>query len=193
MCIFPRLRRDTAGQERYQTITKQYYRRAQVIPLCERRHHFYVSNLRSFSNPFFVDSCSGHRLCLRHHERAVLPAHSEVGQWRGWSESISTLIPLSCTFCPSQWPNICTTAYWTVAAHLTPSGLERVTRWICLMFVFSAVCPWQGAKDLDRKQVWRRTHETGDKGPREQGLIEPNFVLLSSFCVEFNSLLYKNN
>lgn len=24
--------RDTAGQERYQTITKQYYRRAQVIP-----------------------------------------------------------------------------------------------------------------------------------------------------------------
>lgn len=24
------LRRDTAGQERYQTITKQYYRRAQV-------------------------------------------------------------------------------------------------------------------------------------------------------------------
>lgn len=26
------LRRDTAGQERYQTITKQYYRRAQVTP-----------------------------------------------------------------------------------------------------------------------------------------------------------------
>lgn len=26
--------RDTAGQERYQTITKQYYRRAQVISAC---------------------------------------------------------------------------------------------------------------------------------------------------------------
>lgn len=28
-CVY--VRRDTAGQERYQTITKQYYRRAQVI------------------------------------------------------------------------------------------------------------------------------------------------------------------
>lgn len=33
MCVmFLLLCRDTAGQERYQTITKQYYRRAQVIP-----------------------------------------------------------------------------------------------------------------------------------------------------------------
>lgn len=31
-------KRDTAGQERYQTITKQYYRRAQVIPPRKQSH-----------------------------------------------------------------------------------------------------------------------------------------------------------
>lgn len=120
--------RDTAGQERYQTITKQYYRRAQVIPVNTGITFMCQFSIRSLI--LFVNSCSGYRLCLRHHKRAVLSAHSEVGQWCGWSRSISTLISL-----PSHWLSICTTAYWTVDAHCTPSGLVWVTRWVCLLFV----------------------------------------------------------
>lgn len=78
----------------------------------------------------FVNSCSGYRLCLRHHKWAVLSAHSEVGQWCGWSRSISTLISLPRTCCPSQWPSICTTAYWTVACLLN-------TQWISVGDVMS--------------------------------------------------------
>lgn len=136
-----------------------------------------------------VDSCLGYRLCLWHHKRAVLSAHSEVGQWCGWSESITTLISLPCTCCPSRWPSICTMIYWTVDAHCTPNSLVWVTGWWSLSHVlsclfvlicFPAVCSRQGAEDLGRKQVWWGARETGDKGPREQGLIEPHFVLCQS-------------
>lgn len=71
--------RDTAGQERYQTITKQYYRRAQVI-----QHALSASWMVGlFSN---VPPCAGYHLCLWHHKPAVLSAPGQVGQWCGRSE-----------------------------------------------------------------------------------------------------------
>lgn len=44
-----------------------------------------------------VCSCAGHRICVWHHERAVLSEHSEVGQWRGWSKAIRAAILMQCT------------------------------------------------------------------------------------------------
>lgn len=38
---------------------------------------------------FFMRSCSGDLPGVRHHERAILPAHHEVGQRCRWGESVS--------------------------------------------------------------------------------------------------------
>lgn len=55
------------------------------------------SCIQSLIVRLFVDPCPGHHLCIRHHKQAVLSAPGQVGQWCGWSKTISTLISLPFT------------------------------------------------------------------------------------------------
>lgn len=161
---------------------RRWYRRSirAELPLCAT----VALVLQSLSLP-------GYHLCIRHHKRAVLSAHSQVGQWCGWSKAMTSLTSPSCTCCPSHWPSVCVAASWGVSAGCTCRGLPWVTRWWsplsptclpCLLPCCFAVCPGQGAEDLGGKQVWRGAQETGDQGARKQGLMEPYFVLCDLEC-----------
>lgn len=160
--------RDTAGQERYQTITKQYYRRAQVIPSVWTDQCSRVNGIHSLIAPFLVQGI------IFVYDITSKPSFQHLAKW---VSDVDEVRPLSfrsgARVVPHrgpvfEWPFKC-----IVFVCCSPGGLVWVASSWCCLSCFT-VCPRYGAEDLGRKQVWWWAKEAGDKGPRKQGLIEPH-------------------
>lgn len=183
LSVFCLLCRDTAGQERYQTITKQYYRRAQVIPsiwtVTGGKLPSWVTVALIIYISFFIFCGFLSRVSSSYMtsqaSRPFSTWQSGPAMWMKYGNKHSHFTPLHLLpFTVTQ------------CLYYLPSGLVWVTRWWSLISVLSvffcccfAVCPRHGAEDFSRKQVWWEAQEAGDKGPRKQGLIEPYFVFFS--------------
>ena len=82
---FARVCRDTAGQERFKTITTAYYRGAMVS---HRRRSFCLLRL-FFAHSHSVFTVAGHHSCVWHHRRKVLRKHPELDEEHQRGEAVS--------------------------------------------------------------------------------------------------------
>lgn len=109
LLLFYHLCRDTAGQERYQTITKQYYRRAQVIP-----RSIWTCFLYDFLQPSFFNLPSWFLVqgIIFVYDITSEPSFQHIVKWASDVDEVRTISTL---ICPSHWPSICSTSQCSAA------------------------------------------------------------------------------
>ncbi len=147
--------------------------------------------------PFFcVDSCPGHHLCIRRHKQAVLSAPGQVGQWCGWSKTISTLIPLPFTVTQYlYYPSVCCwcslhTQWLSVSDKMMKSLISVLSVLSFLLLFCSSPQTWC-------RGFWSETSLMRSSGGRCQRTKEARFDLnlilwlfIMFFCCLFLHLTY---
>lgn len=179
--------RDTAGQERFRTITTAYYRGAMVshfirmvytkINECDI-HPLWV--LEVFSLSWCIHSFhiifSGHHACLRYHKWEVVWKHQELDKkHRGGSYSISTTDSSFSFLKATKWQ------------------LQFVPTWLCLSFPVCSACfswcwkdgAWQQVRHQWQAAGVQRQRGEGETVKTELGVEE----FLSVFSFSYGTLL----